>query len=863
MSALSDRLPSIAGWLCEYNTFRMLAKACNDNSRKGNRKIGVIRGPSHAATDGALIIDPPPDFPFDDPIAAWGWARNFRDLNRTFPLQSLRFDVKLGLSAAKPKQWAPFFVVIVPEFPDFVCIIPIRSYHNLFNVHRRAYCHYNSSRLRDISSRQQQIIFPDILSPFAIHRDDIYEAIISLVDAALDGSCYVNPTNKVHFHGWIVPDVERTMQEFFRVNQREQEQSRQAIEILANFVEKIPEMRIALNPVDPLVCDLLLIDDKEGATYHVEHKYLTPGVRSSENLHEIPASCVNTTFNWHFLFNQSGNKVAIHTRQDNTTAKTGHEEPHIIDMSKPSCSSEFAEIIRSNGPIAKERLRSKWKRVDTYDDTIQEDTNISISKRAGKATAESDLTRGKPGTEIQLFSLAFLHKFNAICYAKRRHACITLNNHPNGHAAVVEYTWSDEDLRTYEACGLLPVSLVNQTATATRCIFIRFMPHRQPTKCSSTSQIFEPAMQYTFDIPICSAEEFIYVANSGGLQFPGQELMLDKVVLLPSSRTIILDDGGMCTICENTEKPRKWTTIQARINAKELGGSRQSFSLSQHPILRAGENPLSDFHSLEDGGVYEYFDQLFSQKNAQQIVPMYGSKGLLQRQWNHGDIREQFELGDHPSDKLFHRILKSLGHQGTHLQHPLTRAAFEQKIAEIEKKRKISTRLAKQHALRYFIEDTERGITLCSLITSAGFHTLRSGLHCDQCPDEASCKFLHPSLAETLQEEVFCCGGCHSKKIAGSHRGGCTIRGVGRREKYAITARIHAAIVKSAVTYAREKHAFSFANLEMSHFVGIATWPIMTTVTPIQLEFQEASVAITQKRQLFRHRESRTRKICE
>jgi hypothetical protein len=41
-----DRLPSIAGWITEYNVFRMLSDACIEGYREHGQRIGVIRGMS-------------------------------------------------------------------------------------------------------------------------------------------------------------------------------------------------------------------------------------------------------------------------------------------------------------------------------------------------------------------------------------------------------------------------------------------------------------------------------------------------------------------------------------------------------------------------------------------------------------------------------------------------------------------------------------------------------------------------------------------------------------------------------------------------------------------------------------------------
>jgi hypothetical protein len=41
---IEKRLPSVAGWLSESNTFKILADACRDNLGNDGLRIGVIRG---------------------------------------------------------------------------------------------------------------------------------------------------------------------------------------------------------------------------------------------------------------------------------------------------------------------------------------------------------------------------------------------------------------------------------------------------------------------------------------------------------------------------------------------------------------------------------------------------------------------------------------------------------------------------------------------------------------------------------------------------------------------------------------------------------------------------------------------------
>jgi hypothetical protein len=499
-------------------------------------------------------------------------------------------------------------------------------------------------------------VFTDYLAPFAVHKDDVYAALVSVTESSRRKSSYVNPTNGLIFKGWQVPDGEATVDGVFRVHQKEQQLSRDAIEGLSHFLDSIPDLELTLNPVDPLVCDLMIVDRYEGVTYQVEHKYLAPGVRSSDDLLEIPASCKNEKMNWHFLFNQSGNRIAVHTRQGQDSLgvdEAAIQRPCVFDMTSSESGSKFLQLIRTQGKTAKSRLRSKWQNHKLFDDSIPEEPNMSQDDKGVRDNAQTGKSsRGKPASESQLVGLEFRELLNVQCYQRRRHGCILLHNHPCAQAVLLEHVWDADDVYLYETAGLLPVSLIQKPKQQRlRCILIRFMPHRQPTTCASTSQLFELAMQYSFDIPICPAQDFIYVATTGGIPKPGQKPCLDSVVLLPSSSTSILGISRDCATCEDGNEPRAWTTLQHRIRTDELGGARKPFSLTQLPIINADAEPLKSLYSFESGAVHQYFSDLFASQDTRHVTDVFGSDGILQRQWNHGDLREQFEFGDHPSDR--------------------------------------------------------------------------------------------------------------------------------------------------------------------------------------------------------------------
>ena len=47
---IRDRLPSIMGWLSQYNTFRALNRACEQGNVNSERKIFIVKG-KHCVPD--------------------------------------------------------------------------------------------------------------------------------------------------------------------------------------------------------------------------------------------------------------------------------------------------------------------------------------------------------------------------------------------------------------------------------------------------------------------------------------------------------------------------------------------------------------------------------------------------------------------------------------------------------------------------------------------------------------------------------------------------------------------------------------------------------------------------------------------
>jgi len=199
---IKGRLPLIAGWMVEFLTFRKLHGILTTNLGKNGVNVGLIRGsctflhpfiignafeqftdelylgPDHATVDGGFIVNPPHDFPYEDLTSALRWAEKWSKHPKPEPLQIYRFDAKMGIVNPKPGQWAPFFIVTVPEFPKYLCIVPLRCWFNLnMVIHRRMRTGVPSLRTN------QEIVFDDLLAPFAVHEDQVYNALTLIFHA--------------------------------------------------------------------------------------------------------------------------------------------------------------------------------------------------------------------------------------------------------------------------------------------------------------------------------------------------------------------------------------------------------------------------------------------------------------------------------------------------------------------------------------------------------------------------------------------------------------------------------------------------------------------------------------------------------
>lgn len=560
----------------------------------------------------------------------------------------MRFDAKMGISNWTRGQWAHFIILVLPDFPDYYCIMPFRSFANLHAVHRRTSRNWNTiPSLEFRTSGQRYHTFESYLALFAVYKDDVYQALTNLVNTAVNLTWYVNPTNGVEFSGWKILHVDTSFQPLLRTSQVYQRRSADAIWRIARFLESADgiDMRIVPNPAEPLVCDFTLMDERLKISYLIEHKYRDLGDRPRRGANKLTYDEVawrDKSLNWHFLFSQYGDEMAIFTRRGMTSVDSTTTPPLYLNMSKPGAATEFAEYIRAQGSIAKSRIRSKWQSVDLYDDSVRaadgldHSTSISVSSNIQSRTL--------PKSDIQRFAFAFGNAFNRQSYKLQSGCCVILDNDPCADAVVVEHDWDTDDLLAFRSAAKLPVNMVGKSNPA--LILLKFIPHYHQTKTVSISKAFELSMQGNFEIPACSAQPFIYVATTGGVPQPGQDVDLDELVLIPSKETTMLDDSLMCDNCSNRDQERAWTYVTQTISKPELvqlqvvGSSKGlQVPLTQAPFLRETARPTTRIVSLLNGDVHQYFSRLFSRTGTEIVSKLHGPTGLLQRQWNHGTSR--------------------------------------------------------------------------------------------------------------------------------------------------------------------------------------------------------------------------------
>ena len=560
----------------------------------------------------------------------------------------MRFDAKMDISNWTRGQWAHFIILVLPGYPDYYCFMPMRSFANLHAVYRRTSKNWNDIASLDFrTSDQRDNTFKSYLALFAVYKDDIYRALTNLVDCVTNKAWYVNPTNGVEFRGWNIPQADNSFLPLLQTRQVYQRRSVDAIKRIAEFLESAPkiEMKIVPNPAEPLVCDFTLIDEKLKISYLIEHKYRDLGDRPRQGANTLiyaDSAWRDERMNWHFLFCQFHDELAIHTRVAMDKANTAKTQPVLFDMSRPGEAADFAKHIRERGTIAKRRLLQKWENVDLYDENVRtiEGSDASTSGPVSSNTHSRNSRR----SDIQRFAFAFANAFNRQSYKLRSDCCIMLDNDPCADAAVIKHRWDASDVLAFQNARELPVKMVGKSDHA--LILLKFIPHYHQTKKVSISKAFELSMQGNFEIPACSAQPFIYVATAGGVPRPNQDVDLNELVLIPSKETTMLDDSLECNTCSDQDPARAWTYVTESISNPELEKLRvvnsskgRQVSLTQAPFLQETARPTTRLVSFSNGDVHQYFGGLFSEANTDVVTKLQGSTGLLQRQWNHGTSR--------------------------------------------------------------------------------------------------------------------------------------------------------------------------------------------------------------------------------
>ncbi|KAH3938800.1 hypothetical protein HBH70_220780 [Parastagonospora nodorum] len=722
---IQDRLPSLMGWFSECNTFSVLEEACHVGRLTHERKIYVLRGHSHSVVDGGFIIDPPSDFPSQDPSRAWKWLEQHRN-SATIPVRIYRFDAKLNLTSWKSMQWAPFYLVTVADFPEYLCLVPSTAYMNLYAVHRRSTFRTQLNRLGS-DSDQHVMVFDNLLALYAVHRDHIYQALVNVVDASSMKTSYVNPTNKVEFCGWNVPQPDITVGPLLRIHEKSQIVSRDSIHRLSGLLETSAgiDLELLMNPLDPLICDFTIWDKQNDVFYLIEHK---TRVKTGDKQKDW----WDPRHNWHYMLYQQGDDLTIYTRQGERQQDADATPPYTIDISARDAAQRFAVHIRKNGAIARSRLSNKWNKKTGLHESSTSDGEDESESPLDLLKTKSNVLGTQKHTDIRLFASIFASRFNDQCWKLSEHGCILLDNHPSADAAILEHAWTPNEQVEYKKNGTLPVSLVSPSATRQQCVLLRFIPHIEHARAPSTSRLFELSMQTSFAIPACSSQHLMFVASSGGIGTPSDgDFDMDKLVLLSSVDTTMLDGSGTCVPCEDRYQQKRTTFVDQTIGLMDLRAilkdqtakGTRPVSLTQAPFLKADIQPALKLFSFREGEVHQYFCDLFIDGKSELIDDVYGLHGLLQRQWNHGDSRKIQRLS---VDRLMHRILSTLPKQSESFSIDTFKQDLDQKTTQIAKDKSITTvKLARRYALGELINGSDRGIALVVGLTGSSATTPR------------------------------------------------------------------------------------------------------------------------------------------
>ncbi|EUC42865.1 hypothetical protein COCMIDRAFT_39158 [Bipolaris oryzae ATCC 44560] len=733
--AVVDRLPSISGWMTERNAFRILSDICIQGYRDHGHRIGVIRGPDFSSLDGGLIFDPPEGFPMNmDPSAVWSWVNKHRQKDN---LQIVPIDIKLSISTRSARQIAPIFIVAPPGNSEILCILPVNSYTAL---HANTKLEYQDSHtlVKDESIKahrmrpREPLHISTLLAPFAVHRCDLFEALLRLKDAFKGQTTYTNPSNGVVMRGWTPPLPDCSPEKLMMILGERQKFSATTIQELAQLLRAQPEFQLELlfNLIQPLSCDLILRDKKSSTVYLIEHKTTTSRETKSDIVTLRPApEWADYKLNWNFLLHQQGDWLAIHTRE-------GHK-------------------ARSSTPAVRVNIRSP-DAISTFARTIQQTT-------ATQKQSTRTITARK-----ELFRIAFCDAINDQCYKLGKNACIILEGNACGDAVMVRHDWTERDTARYKANRTLPVSLVGGIRSGSlSALVLRFIAHNWPPRVPP-SQIFEPTRVRTIEIPLCMSQPFIYVAATISSPSIDGQPILDQPILLPSGDTNWLVKYKGCKVCDSEIRTRNWRPVIQTLGEGQ-GAGQPGSSLIQLPFLKQDAEPLCHVYAFSNGSVHQHFDNLLCDQGSHYVTPIYGPNGLLQRQWNHGSPRMQ-NTGSSATHTMMCRVLTTLPPNTQPMATDHVESIYNEKKRCIVKERDCTESRAKDFSHQAMIGDDNYGMPLADIMAQSAFKT-KYVLRCDYCEDEKSCRFYIPEIAYS-RKVIPTCIGCYASKHA------CTFHGV-------------------------------------------------------------------------------------
>ncbi|KAF2021105.1 hypothetical protein BU24DRAFT_469857 [Aaosphaeria arxii CBS 175.79] len=692
---VTQNIPSLAGWIGESNVFRMLVEASLLLRENHGLQIGIFRGQDYANIDGALIIRPGPTYPYGSLSESWNWLSNH---DPDEDLKIIPFDVKTNLYSNNTKQPVPFFILVIPEYPDYLCFIPARSYQTLNATHRMTHqAKHQSARLEFRTAGPCQFTFPAMLAPFAVHHSDLPAALTNMVNTILHGGNYVNPSNSVEYHGCTMLGPLRHMSLVFDMKGVTQAASKRK--------------------------------------YLIEHKAITRG----ESLPATNYDALAPEQHWNFLFLQRSNRLTIiprHYVSSRTSAPTGDT----IDLGDPQSGQNFMQVIDKHSDTVKRTLQDKWR-----------DPCISSSQCKATELAHSDQVstiqgevQGRKKWNLQVgtqrFILSFTEALNEQCFKLKEHVCIALPDSPCGDLLVVEHYWTDSEYATFRDSRILPVSLVRKSnGPNPRCVLVK---------------LFEPGRQSAFALPICAAQDFIVVAATEPVDIDAAKpVELGNLCLFHSDDTNWFQDYP-CVPCHNTSD-RQWSYIQKH----EATSNSKGASILSACFLNENVNPLKSIHNFIDGSVHRYFCDLFCEAQSRFVTQIYGNRGILQRQWNHGTAR-QVHTSSSTRDQLFRRVLCTLP-PGTQPACPRAlRQTLKDKIPEVKESTCLkSAERIRNEAYARIVGESQWGISLNRLVSLSGFSSIVP-LSCDHCKDPEDCLFIQPPFFIKQDFKTNKCRGC-------------------------------------------------------------------------------------------------------